>query len=119
MPSSNSYYLKEWSVNGGAAQATSGNTLALTEIRRNTTVKAVFDGAINYDVTLDVQGADTGTTVAAAANGKAITPQKNSPASVTRGSKVVFTATPAVENGRNKQMVAQWKVNGVDQNKHL
>ena len=116
VPSSNSYYLKEWSVNGGAAQAVSGNTLALTEIRRNTTVKAVFDGAINYDVTLDVQDADTGTTVAAAANGKAITPQKNSPASVTRGSKIVFTATPAVENGRNKQMVAQWTVNGVDQN---
>ena len=116
VPSSNSYYLKEWSVNGGAAQAASGNTLALTEIRRNITVKAVFDGAINYDVTLDVQGADTGTTVAAAANGKAITPQKNSPASVTRGSKVVFTATPAVENGQNKQMVAQWTVNGVDQN---
>ena len=116
VPSSNSYYLKEWSVNGGAAQAASGNTLALTEIRRNTTVKAVFDGAINYDVTLDVQGADIGTTVAAAANGKAITPQKNSPASVTRGSRVVFTATPAVENGRNKQMVAQWTVNGVDQN---
>lgn len=116
VPSSNSYYLKEWSVNGGTAQAASGNTLALTEIRRNTTVKAVFDGAINYDVTLDVQGADIGTTVAAAANGKAITPQKNSPASVTRGSRVVFTATPAVENGRNKQMVAQWTVNGVDQN---
>lgn len=116
VPSSNSYYLKEWSVNGGAAQAASGNTLALTEIRRDTTVKAVFDGAINYDVTLDVQGATTGTTVAAAANGKAITPQKNSPASVTRGSRVVFTATPAVKNGRNKQMVAQWTVNGVDQN---
>ena len=112
VPSSNSYYLKEWSVNGGTAQAASGNTLALTEIRRNTTVKAVFDGAINYDVTLDVQGADIGTTVAAAANGKAITPQKNSPASVTRGSKVIFTATPAVENGQNKQMVAQWTVNG-------
>ena len=116
VPSSNSYYLKEWSVNGGAAQAASGNTLALTEIRRNTTVKAVFDGAINYDVTMDVQGATTGTTVAAAANGKAITPQKNSPASVTRGSRVVFTATPAVKNGQNKQMVAQWTVNGVDQN---
>ena len=43
VPSSNSYYLKEWSVNGGTAQAASGNTLALTEIRRNTTVKAVFD----------------------------------------------------------------------------
>ena len=116
VPSSNSYYLKEWSVNSGEPQSASGNTLALTEIRRNTTVKAVFDGAINYDVTLDVQGADTGTTVAAAANGKTITPQKNSPASVTRGSKVVFTATPAVENGQNKQMVAQWTVNGVDQN---
>ena len=102
VPSSNSYYLKEWSVNDGTAQAASGNTLALTEIRRNTTVKAVFDGAINYDVTLDVQGADTGTTVAAAANGKAITPQKNSPASVTRGSKVVFTATPAID-GRDAQ----------------
>lgn len=117
VPSSNSYYLKEWSVNGGAAQAASGNTLALTEIRRNTTVKVVFDGAINYDVTLDVQGADAGTTVAAAANGKAITPQKNSPASVTRGSKVVFTATPAMtDETHNKQMVAQWTVNGVDQN---
>lgn len=117
VPSSNSYYLKEWSVNDGTAQAASGNTLALTEIRRDTTVKAVFDGAINYDVTLDVQGADTGTTVAAAANGKAITPQKNSPASVTRGSKVVFTATPAMtDETHNKQMVAQWKVNGVDQN---
>lgn len=116
VPSSNSYYLKEWSVNGGTAQAASGNTLALTEIRRDTAVKAVFDGAINYDVTLDVQDATTGTTVAAAANGKTITPQKNSPASVTRGSKVVFTATPAVENGRNKQMVAQWTVNGADQN---
>ena len=117
VPSSNSYYLKEWSVNGGAAQAASGNTLALTEIRRNTTVKAVFDGAINYDVTLNVQGADTGTTVAAAANGKAITPQKNSPASVTRGSKIVFTATPAMtDETHNKQMVAQWTVNGVDQN---
>ena len=117
VPSSNSYYLKEWSVNGGAAQAASGNTLALTEIRRNTTVKAVFDGAINYDVTLDVRGADTGTTVAAAANGKAITPQRNSPASVTRGSKVVFTATPAMtDETHNKQMVAQWTVNGVDQN---
>lgn len=117
VPSSNSYYLKEWSVNGGAAQAASGNTLVLTEIRRNTTVKAVFDGAINYDVTLDVQGADTGTTVAAAANGKAITPQKNSPASVTRGSKIVFTATPAMtDETHNKQMVAQWTVNGVDQN---
>lgn len=115
VPSSNSYYLKEWPVNGGTAQAASGNTLALTEIRRDTAVKAVFDGAINYGVTKDVQGADTGTTVAAAANGKTITPQKNSPASVTRGSKVVFTATPAVENGRNKQMVAQWTVNGVDQ----
>ena len=117
MPSSNSYYLKEWSVNGGAAQTASGNTLALTEIRRDTTVKAVFDGAINYDVTLDVQDATTGTTVAAAANGKAITPQKNSPASVTRGSKVVFTATPAMtDETHNKQMVAQWTVNGVDQN---
>lgn len=117
VPSSNSYYLKEWSVNGGTAQAASGNTLALTEIRRDTTVKAVFDGAINYDVTLDVQGADTGTTVAAAANGKAVTPQKNSPASVTRGSKIVFTATPAMtDETHNKQMVAQWTVNGVDQN---
>nr|WP_302657299.1 S-layer homology domain-containing protein [uncultured Agathobaculum sp.] len=112
VPSSNSYYLKEWSVNSGEPQSASGNTLALTEIRRDTTVKAVFDGAINYDVTLNIQGAATGTTVAAAANGKTITPQKNSPASVTRGSKVIFTATPAVENGRNKQMVAQWTVNG-------
>ena len=113
VPSSNSYYLKEWSVNGGAAQAASGNTLALTEIRRNTTVKAVFDGAINYDVTLDVQSADTGTTVAAAANGRSINPGKTSPVSVVQGSKLVFTAAPAMESAdKNKQMVAKWTVNG-------
>lgn len=113
MPSSNSYYLKEWSVNGGAAQAASGNTLALTEIRRNTTVKAVFDGAINYDVTLDVQGAETGTTVAATANGRSINPGKTSPVSVVQGSKLVFTAAPAMESAdKNKQMVAKWTVNG-------
>lgn len=113
VPSSNSYYLKEWSVNGGAAQAASGNTLALTEIRRNTTVKAVFDGAINYDVTLDVQDADTGTTVAAAANGRSINPGKTSPVSVVQGSKLVFTAAPAMESAdKNKQMVAKWTVNG-------
>ena len=113
VPSSNSYYLKEWSVNGGAAQAASGNTLALTEIRRNTTVKAVFDGAINYDVTLDVQGATTGTTVAAAANGRSINPGKTSPVSVVQGSKLVFTAAPAMESAdKNKQMVAKWTVNG-------
>ena len=117
VPSSKSYYLKEWSVNSGKAQSASGNTLTLTEIRRDTTVNAVFDGAINFDVTLDVQSADTGTTVAAAANDKAITPQKNSPASVTRGSKVVFKAKPAMtDETHNKQMVAQWTVNGVDQN---
>lgn len=113
VPSSNSYYLKHWSVNGGAAQAASGNTLALTEIRRNTTVKAVFDGAINYDVTLDVQGATTGTTVAAAANGRSINPGKTSPVSVVQGSKLVFTAAPAMESAdKNKQMVAKWTVNG-------
>lgn len=113
VPSSNSYYLKEWSVNGGTAQAASGNTLALTEIRRNTTVKAVFDGAINYDVTLDVQGAETGTTVAATANGRSINPGKTSPVSVVQGSKLVFTAAPAMESAdKNKQMVAKWTVNG-------
>ena len=113
VPSSNSYYLKEWSVNGGAAQAASGNTLALTEIRRNTTVKAVFDGAINYDVTLDVQDAETGTTVAATANGRSINPGKTSPVSVVQGSKLVFTAAPAMESAdKNKQMVAKWTVNG-------
>lgn len=113
VPSNNSYYLKEWSVNGGAAQAASGNTLALTEIRRNTTVKAVFDGAINYDVTLDVQDADTGTTVAATANGRSINPGKTSPVSVVQGSKLVFTAAPAMERAdKNKQMVAKWTVNG-------
>ena len=116
VPSSNSYYLKHWLVDG-VQQSASGNTLTLNELRKNTSVTAVFDGAINYDVTLNVQGAETGTTVAAAANGKAITPQKNSPASVTRGSKVVFTATPAMtDETHNKQMVAQWTVNGVDQN---
>ena len=113
VPSSNSYYLKEWSVNSGAAQAASGNTLALTEIRRNTTVKAVFDGAINYDVTLDVQDADPGTTVAAAANGRSINPGKTSPVSVVQGSKLVFTAAPAMESAdKDKQMVAKWTVNG-------
>lgn len=112
VPSSNSYYLKHWLVDG-VQQSASGNTLALNELRKNTSVTAVFDGAINYDVTLDVQGADTGTTVAATANGRSINPGKTSPVSVVQGSKLVFTAAPAMESAdKNKQMVAKWTVNG-------
>ena len=77
----------------------------------------MFDEAISYNVTLDVQGATAGTTVTAKANGSAINPQKDSPANVVGGSKLVFTASPATEsNGNNTQMVAQWtvKVNGTE-----
>ncbi len=112
VPSSNSYYLKHWLVDG-VQQSASGNTLTLNELRKNTSVTAVFDGAINYDVTLNVQGAETGTTVAAAANGRPINPGKTSPVSVVQGSKLVFTAAPAMESAdKNKQMVAKWTVNG-------
>ena len=112
VPSSNSYYLKHWLVDG-VQQSASGNTLTLNELRKNTSVTAVFDGAINYDVTLDVKGAETGTTVAATANGRSINPGKTSPVSVVQGSKLVFTAAPAMESAdKNKQMVAKWMVNG-------
>ena len=112
VPSSNSYYLKHWLVDG-VQQSASGNTLTLNELRKNTSVTAVFDGAINYDVTLNVQGAETGTTVAAAANGRPINPGKTSPVSVVQGSKLIFTAAPAMESAdKNKQMVAKWTVNG-------
>ena len=112
VPSSNSYYLKHWLVDG-VQQSASGNTLTLNELRKNTSVTAVFDGAINYDVTLDVQGAETGTTVAATANGRSINPGKTSPVSVVQGSKLVFTAAPAMESAdKDKQMVAKWTVNG-------
>ena len=115
-PKDTNYYLKKWVVDG-SDQAASGKTLTLREIRKDTTVKAVFDEAISYNVTLDVQGATAGTTVTAKANGSAINPQKDSPANVVGGSKLVFTASPATEsNGNNTQMVAQWtvKVNGTE-----
>ena len=110
-PKDTNYYLKKWVVDG-SDQAASGKTLTLREIRKDTTVKAVFDEAISYNVTLDVQGAATGTTVTAKANGSAINPKKDSPANVVGGSELVFTATPAMESGKNKQMVAEWTVKG-------
>ena len=114
-PKDTNYYLKKWVVND-SDRAASGNMLTLREIRKDTTVKAVFDEAISYNVTLDVQGATAGTTVTATANGSAINPQKDSPANVVGGSKLVFTAKPAMDNGNNTQMVAQWtvKVNGTE-----
>ena len=115
-PKDMNYYLKKWVVNG-SDQAASGKMLTLSEIRKNTTVKAVFDEAISYNVTLDVQGATAGTTVTATANGIVITPQKDSPANVVGGSELVFTASPATgSNGNNTQMVSQWtvKVNGTE-----
>ena len=115
-PKDTNYYLKKWVVNG-SDQAASGKMLTLSEIRKNTTVKAVFDEAISYNVTLDVQGATAGTTVTATANGSEIKPGATSPANVVGGSKLVFTASPATEsNGNNTQMVAQWtvKVNGTE-----
>lgn len=116
IPKDTNYYLKKWVVDG-SDQTASGKTLTLSEIRKDTTVKAVFDEAISYNVTLDVQGATAGTTVTAKANGSAINPQKDSPANVVGGSELVFTASPATgSNGSNTQMVAQWtvKVNGTE-----
>ena len=115
-PKDTNYYLKKWVVDG-SDQAASGKTLTLREIRKDTTVKAVFDEAISYNVTLDVQGATAGTTVTAKANGRAINPQKDSPANVVGGSELVFMAKPAMENENlNKQMVAKWtvRVKGVE-----
>lgn len=110
-PKNTNYYLKKWVVDG-SDRAAGGKTLTLREIRKDTTVKAVFDEAISYNVTLDVQGATAGTTVTATANGSAINPKKDSPANVVGGSELVFTATPAMESGKNKQMVAEWTVKG-------
>ena len=111
-PKDTNYYLKKWVVNG-SDQTASGNTLTLSEIRKDTRVEAVFDEAISYNVTLDVQNALTGTTVTATANGSAINPQKDSPANVVGGSELVFTAKPATNNeGNNTQMVAEWTVKG-------
>ena len=111
IPKDTNYYLKKWVVDG-SDQTASGKTLTLSEIRKDTTVKAVFDEAISYNVTLDVQGATAGTTVTAKANGSAINPQKDSPANVVGGSELVFMAKPAMESGKNKQMVAEWTVKG-------
>lgn len=112
IPKDTNYYLKKWVVDG-SDQTASGKTLTLREIRKDTTVKAVFDEAISYNVTLDVQGATAGTTVTATANGSAINPQKDSPANVVGGSELVFTAKPATNNeGNNTQMVAEWTVKG-------
>ena len=115
-PKNTNYYLKKWVVDD-SDRAASGKTLTLREIRKDTTVKAVFDEAISYNVTLDVQGATAGTTVTATANGSAINPQKDSPANVVGGSELVFMAKPAMENENlNKQMVAKWtvRVKGVE-----
>ena len=110
-PKNTNYYLKKWVVDD-SDRAASGKTLTLREIRKNTTVKAVFDEAISYNVTLDVQDATAGTTVTATANGSTINPQKDSPANVVGGSELVFMAKPAMESGKNKQMVAEWTVKG-------
>lgn len=112
IPKDTNYYLKKWVVND-SDRAASGKTLTLSEIRKNTTVKAVFDEAISYNVTLDVQGATAGTTVTATANGSEIKPGATSPANVVGGSELVFTAKPATnDEGNNTQMVAEWTVKG-------
>ena len=112
IPKDTNYYLKKWVVDG-SDQTASGKTLTLSEIRKNTTVKAVFDEAISYNVTLDVQGATAGTTVTATANGSEIKPGATSPANVVGGSELVFTAKPATnDEGNNTQMVAEWTVKG-------
>ena len=107
------YYLKHWLVNDVKQNTNGSDTLTLTEIRQPTNVVAVFDVARAYDVTLNITGAE-GSTVAVTANDSEIKPSATSPASVVGGSELVFTATPAMESGKNKQMVAEWtvKVNG-------
>ena len=103
------YYLKHWLVNDVKQNTNGSDTLTLTEIRQPTNVVAVFDVARAYDVTLNITGAE-GSTVAVTANGSEIRPGAISPVSVVGGSELVFTATPAMESGKNKQMVAEWTV---------
>ena len=107
------YYLKHWLVNDVEQNTNGSDTLTLTEIRQPTNVVAVIYVARAYDVTLNITGAE-GSTVAVTANDSEIKPSATSPASVVGGSELVFTATPAMESGKNKQMVAEWtvKVNG-------
>ena len=110
------YYLKHWLVNDVKQNTNGSDTLTLTEIRQATKVVAVFDVARAYDVTLNITGAE-GSTVTVTANGSEIKPGAASPASVVGGSKLVFTASPAMRsNGDNTQMVARWtvKVNGTE-----
>ena len=109
------YYLKHWLVNDVKQNTNGSDTLTLTEIRQPTNVVAVFDVARAYDVTLNITGAE-GSTVAVTANDSEIRPGAISPVSVVGGSKLVFTAKPAMDNGNNKQMVAKWtvKVNGIE-----
>ena len=109
----NSYYqFKEWLVNGVKANET-GCTLTLSDIKDDTTVKAVFFEAGLFKVMFeDVTAYSGAASIAITADGTAINPGPNegSSVSVVGGSELVFKATPA-----SGYMVKEWTVNGVVQ----
>ena len=105
----NSYYqFKEWQITvGGTTTTQTGRTLTLSDIKADTTVKAVFFEAGLFKVMFEDVTATT-STVAITANVTTIHPgaDEGSSVSVVGGSELVFTVTPA-----SGYMVKEWTVN--------
>lgn len=103
------YMVQEWQLDGVTIPDTANRlTYELTNVMGSHRVTVVFKAAVLYKVGYGVDG--SGGTLAATANGESLTLAASVTADIPAGSKLVFTATPAV--GDTKYMVAQWTVNG-------
>ena len=98
-----SYWMfKNWT--GDAAEQTESSfTIAVTQ---NISIGAVFQEAMNYEVTFRAEGANG--TVSGTADGIPMTAGET--VQQPGGTKLIFTAVPAV--GETGYMTAQWTVNG-------
>lgn len=102
------YHIRGWMVDGEAVPNTANrNTFTLSNVTGTHTVTAVFEGAIRYEVRY--ASGENGS-LSATNNGEALTLTPGQTANVWGGSRLVFTATPAI--GATNYMVAQWTVNG-------
>ncbi|MCD8054180.1 MAG: fibronectin type III domain-containing protein [Lachnospiraceae bacterium] len=105
------YKVSGWKVNDQIVTdgvSADGESLTLSNVRADTTVTAVFTGAVGFDVAYSVVNG-TGGSLSATADGVALTLNASQDTVVTGGSCLVFKAT-----ADSNKMVKCWTINGVE-----
>ena len=122
------YQVDQWTVNGTAVTAANAeslgvslaaasdgsSTLTVLNLTAAANIAVRFKEAVRYNVKFSADTTNGSGTIAAKANGEAISYTGAGGIDVIGGSALTFTASPAMNSAVNAAMVYHWYVNGAE-----